>query len=165
MENMDWGALGFDYRKTDANVRYYYTDGKWSDMEDHGRRVYQDTHVSVVSALRIELFKAESLRASMEKSVSSVSRKTPSALQSPGRAPLPSCPDDRDDCQLTVEVVKRNEKYTPLSMAPALRSICVPLCSARLPGLGVKPAKDALLIVYCSPVLISKMVSNLSPLP
>ena len=25
---MDWGALGFDYRKTDANVRYYYTDGK-----------------------------------------------------------------------------------------------------------------------------------------
>ena len=33
MENMDWGALGFDYRKTDANVRYYYTDGKWSEME------------------------------------------------------------------------------------------------------------------------------------
>ena len=36
MENMDWGALGFDYRKTDANVRYYYTDGKWSEMEVTG---------------------------------------------------------------------------------------------------------------------------------
>ena len=33
MENMDWSALGFDYHKTDVNVRYYFTDGKWSDME------------------------------------------------------------------------------------------------------------------------------------
>ena len=33
MENTDWGALGFDYHKTNFNVRYYYTDGKWSDME------------------------------------------------------------------------------------------------------------------------------------
>ena len=33
MENIDWSALGFDYHKTDVNVRYYFTDGKWSDME------------------------------------------------------------------------------------------------------------------------------------
>ena len=32
MENTDWSALGFDYRKTDFNIRYSYTDGKWSDM-------------------------------------------------------------------------------------------------------------------------------------
>ena len=32
MENTDWSALGFDYRKTDYNVRYIFTDGKWSDM-------------------------------------------------------------------------------------------------------------------------------------
>ena len=32
MENTDWSALGFDYRKTDYNVRYSFTDGKCSDM-------------------------------------------------------------------------------------------------------------------------------------
>ena len=32
MENTDWSALGFDYRKTDYNVRYSFADGKWSDM-------------------------------------------------------------------------------------------------------------------------------------
>ena len=45
MENMDWGALGFDYRKTDANVRYYYTDGKWSEMEITGDE-YIKIHMS-----------------------------------------------------------------------------------------------------------------------
>ena len=33
MENIDWGALGFDYTKTDYNARYAFTNGKWSDME------------------------------------------------------------------------------------------------------------------------------------
>ena len=32
MENTDWSTLGFDYLKTDYNVRHVYTDGKWSDM-------------------------------------------------------------------------------------------------------------------------------------
>ena len=33
MNQVDWGALGFDYYKTDWNVRFYYKDGKWSEME------------------------------------------------------------------------------------------------------------------------------------
>ena len=33
MKEIDWSALGFDYMKTDVNVRYYYKDGKWSDMD------------------------------------------------------------------------------------------------------------------------------------
>ena len=33
METIDWSKLGFDYHKTDCNVRYSYTDGKWSEME------------------------------------------------------------------------------------------------------------------------------------
>lgn len=35
MENTDWGALGFDYRKTDVNVRYTFTDGKWKIGRAH----------------------------------------------------------------------------------------------------------------------------------
>ena len=33
METIEWGALGFDYTKTDVNARYSFTGGKWSDME------------------------------------------------------------------------------------------------------------------------------------
>ena len=33
MENIEWGALGFDYTKTDDNARIAFTNGKWGDME------------------------------------------------------------------------------------------------------------------------------------
>ena len=33
MEQMDWSSLGFGYRKTDYNVRCYYRDGKWGEIE------------------------------------------------------------------------------------------------------------------------------------
>ena len=42
METTDWSALGFDYCKTDWNVRYSYTDGKWSPME-----VTQDEYIKM----------------------------------------------------------------------------------------------------------------------
>jgi branched-chain amino acid aminotransferase len=29
----DWKHLGFGYRKTDYNVRSYYRDGKWGELE------------------------------------------------------------------------------------------------------------------------------------
>ena len=33
MENINWADLSFGYMKTDYNVRSYYRDGKWSDLE------------------------------------------------------------------------------------------------------------------------------------
>ena len=33
MVNIDWKNLGFDYMKTDVNARFYFKDGKWSEME------------------------------------------------------------------------------------------------------------------------------------
>jgi len=33
MENINWADLTFGYMKTDYNVRSYYKDGKWSDLE------------------------------------------------------------------------------------------------------------------------------------
>ncbi|HKK58013.1 MAG TPA: branched-chain amino acid aminotransferase [Salinivirga sp.] len=33
MKNIDWSKLGFGYYKTDYNVRAYFKDGKWSDVE------------------------------------------------------------------------------------------------------------------------------------
>lgn len=33
MENLDWKSLSFAYYKTDFNVRCYYKNGKWGDLE------------------------------------------------------------------------------------------------------------------------------------
>ena len=33
MENLDWANIGFGYRKTDYNVRCYFRDGKWGEIE------------------------------------------------------------------------------------------------------------------------------------
>ncbi len=33
MENIDWGNLGFGYRDTDYNVRCYYRNGEWGELE------------------------------------------------------------------------------------------------------------------------------------
>ena len=56
LADIDWGALGFGYTKTDYNVRYNFTDGKWSDMQVTDNE-YIDMHMSA-SCLHygIELF-------------------------------------------------------------------------------------------------------------
>ena len=33
MENIDWGKLSFGYMKTNYNVRCYYRNGKWGQLE------------------------------------------------------------------------------------------------------------------------------------
>lgn len=33
MKNIDWKSLGFGYMKTDYNVRCYFRDGKWGELE------------------------------------------------------------------------------------------------------------------------------------
>ena len=33
MVNLDWSNIGFGYRKTDYNVRCYYRNGAWGEIE------------------------------------------------------------------------------------------------------------------------------------
>lgn len=35
MNNIDWSGLSFSYMKADYNVRCYYRDGKWGELEVH----------------------------------------------------------------------------------------------------------------------------------
>ena len=125
MENTDWSALGFDYRKTDYNVRYSFADGKWSDMvvtDDE----YIQMHMSA-SCLHygIELF--EGLKA------------------------FRGVPSIEMIVEACIEVVKRNERFVP-PYGTGASLYLRPVMFGTTVGLGVKPAREALLIVYCSPV-------------
>lgn len=152
MENLNWQALGFDYTKTAFNARYYYRNGEWSDIEITDNE-YINMHMSAsclhygtelfegLKAFRgvdghVRLFRvdenAKRLRASAERLC----------------LPVPTVEMIVTACE---EVVRRNEDFIPpygtgasLYLRPILIGMSV--------GLGVRPSKDALLIVYCSPV-------------
>lgn len=151
-KDLDWGALGFDYRKTDFNARYTFTDDKWSDMvvtDDEYIRMHMSAsclHYGIelfegLKAFRgvdgkVRLFRvrdnAERLRASAERLC----------------LPVPTVDMVVDAC---IEVVKRNERFIPPYGSGASLYLR-PVMFGTTAGLGVRPAKDALLIVYCSPV-------------
>lgn len=152
MANIDWSALGFDYTQTDYNVRYTFTDGKWSGMETTSDE-YIRMHMSA-SCLHygIELF--EGLKAFRGKDgkvrlfrVADNARRLRSSAERLC-LPLPTMEMIIEGCK---EVVRRNEKYIP-PYGTGASLYLRPVMFGTTAGLGVKPAKDALLIIYASPV-------------
>ncbi|WP_295937839.1 branched-chain amino acid aminotransferase [uncultured Alistipes sp.] len=152
MEKIDWGALGFNYYKTDVNARYSFTDGKWSEMEITSDE-YIKMHMSA-SCLHygLELFEGLKAFRGVDGKVR-LFRVEDNARRLRSSAerlclPVPSIEMFVNAC---VEVVKRNEKYIP-PYGTGASLYLRPVMFGTTAGLGVKPAKDALLIVYCSPV-------------
>lgn len=152
MENTDWGALGFDYRKTDVNVRYTFTEGKWGPME-----ITEDEYIRMhmsASCLHygIELF--EGLKAFRGKDgrvrLFRVEDNARRLISSAERLCLP-VPTVEMIVEACTEVVRRNERHIP-PYGTGASLYLRPVMFGTTAGLGVKPAKDALLIVYCSPV-------------
>ncbi len=152
MENTDWSALGFDYHKTDWNVRYAYTDGRWSDME-----VTQDEYIRMhmsASCLHygLELFEGLKAFRGVDGKVRlfRVADNARRLISSAARLCLP-LPTEQMIVDACIEVVKRNARYIP-PYGTGASLYLRPVMFGTTAGLGVKPAKDALLIVYCSPV-------------
>lgn len=149
---MNWSDLGFDYRKTDWNVRYAFNDGKWSDMEVTGDE-YIRMHMSA-SCLHygIELFEGLKAFRGVDGKIRLFRvEENAKRLQSSAERlclPVPTIEMIVEGCK---EVVRRNEKYVP-PYGTGASFYLRPVMFGTTVGLGVKPAKDALLIIYGSPV-------------
>lgn len=152
MENIDWGLLGFNYLKTDWNVRYEFKDGKWSDMQVTSDE-YIQMHMSA-SCLHygLELFEGLKAFRGADGKVRLFRVKDNAArLQSSAERlclPVPTIDMIVNAC---IEVVKRNERFIP-PYGTGASLYLRPVMFGTTAGLGVKPANDALLIVYASPV-------------
>lgn len=48
MENLDWKNLPFGYMKTDYNIRCFYRDGKWGELEV-SESEYIDIHIAATA--------------------------------------------------------------------------------------------------------------------
>jgi branched-chain amino acid aminotransferase len=152
MENINWNSLGFGYHKTDFNIRCYYRDGKWGELEISDSE-YLRIHMAATS-LHYGQEAFEGLKAYMGKDEKvRIFRPDENALR------MQSSSEGIMMAQLPVETfieavklaIKLNKKYIPPYESGASLYIR-PLLIGVGPEVGVKPAGEYLFVVFVTPV-------------
>lgn len=152
MKQIDWSNLSFGYYPTDYNVRCYFRDGKWGELEvssektlnihmaatclHYGQEAFEGMKAFRGKDGRVRLFRAVENARRMNRSCEGIMM-----------APIPE--------ELFLEaidlVVKKNIDYVPPYESGAslyIRPIVIGLGEQ----VGVKPATDYLFLVFVTPV-------------
>ena len=152
MENINWSDLTFGYLKTDCNVRSYYKDGKWSDLEINDSE-YLNLHIAA-TCLHYGQEAFEGLKAFKGKDGKvRIFRMRENALrmQTSSRGILlAEVPVELFE-KAVLEAVKRNLHFVPPYESGSSLYIR-PVLFGTSPQVGVQPAKEYLFIVFVTPV-------------
>ena len=152
MENIDWKNLPFGYAKTDYNVRCYYRNGNWGELEissseyvmlhiaatslHYGQEVFEGLKAYRGKDGRIRLFRVRENAQRMIDSAAYIQMAAPTV-------------------EMFVEAVKKtvklNEHYVPPYESGATLYVR-PLLIGSGAEVGVKPAKEYLFVVFVTPV-------------
>lgn len=150
--NVDWKNLGFGYSKTDFNVRRWYKDGKWGELE-----VSSEEHVPMhimATCLHYGQESFEGLKAYRGKDDKiRLFRHNENAkrMQSSSRGIHMAVLPEELFMEAIEKVVKLNEKFVPPYGTGA--SLYVrPLLIGSGPKVGVQPADEYLFMVCVMPV-------------
>ncbi len=152
MENVDWGSLPFGYFKTDYNVRCYYRDGKWGEIEISSSE-YVNMHIAAtclhygqeafegMKAFRgkdgkIRIFRWQDNAKRMRTSANGIM--------------MAEVPDERFE-KAIMTALKLNEKYVP-PYGTGASLYFRPLLIGTGAEVGVKPAKEYMFMVFVGPV-------------
>lgn len=152
MEELDWKNLSFGYVKTDYNVRMYYRDGKWGELEvcseetiplhmaatclHYGQEAFEGLKAYRGKDGKIRVFRVEENAA---------------RLQSTCRGILmPELPTERF-IEAVKKVVKLNERFLPPYESGATLYIR-PLLIGTSPQVGVHPSREYLFLILVTPV-------------
>lgn len=152
MENIDWGNLGFGYIRTDWNVRSTWRDGEWGPLE-----TTQDEYISMHMAATclhygqeafegLKAFRGVDGRVRIFRLDENAKRMARTAEYTMMAPPTPELFRDA-----VVRAVEMNEKYIPPYGTGASLYIR-PLLIGTGAQVGVKPAKEYMLIVFVTPV-------------
>ena len=152
MENADWKNLGFGYCKTDYNVRCYYRDGKWGELEVSSSE-YINIHMGA-TALHYGQEAFEGLKAFKGRD-----GKVRIFRMADNAARMQSSSDGIMMAKLPAEIfeaavkmaVKLNLGYVPPYESGASLYIR-PLLFGSGPEIGVKPSTEYLFVVFVMPV-------------
>jgi branched-chain amino acid aminotransferase len=152
MQNIDWGKLPFGYFKTDYNVRCYYRDGKWGEVEvssseyvsihmaatclHYGQEAFEGMKAYRGKDGKIRLFRWQENAKRIRKSADGVLM---------ARVP------DELFFEMITKAVKLNERFVPPFGYGAALYIR-PLLVGTGVQVGVSPAKEYMFMVFVGPV-------------
>ena len=152
LKNVDWKTLPFGYTDTDYNVRCYYRNGEWGEIE-----VSSDTNINIhmaASCLHYGQEGFEGLKAYTGKDgkvrlfrVEENARR----MQNTANRVLMAVPPVELFAEMARKVVKLNKRFIPPYGFGATLYIR-PLLIGLSPEVGVKPADEYLLIMFVVPV-------------
>jgi branched-chain amino acid aminotransferase len=152
MENINWSDLAFGYIKTDFNVRSYYKDGKWSDLEITDSEFFNLHIAATCFHYGQEAF--EGLKAFKGKDGKvRIFRMRDNALRmitSAHGIMMAEVPVELFE-KAVLEAVKRNVHFVPPYESGASLYIR-PVLFGTSAQVGVKPASEYLFIVFVTPV-------------
>ena len=152
MQEIDWKNLSFGYMKTDYNVRLYYRDGKWGEIEicseetipmhmaatclHYGQEAFEGLKAYRCPDGKVRVFRMD---------------ENAKRLQSTCRGILmPELPVEKFEEMVTM-VVRLNERFIPPYESGATLYIR-PLFIGTSAQVGVHPSKEYLFLIFVTPV-------------
>ena len=152
MKDLDWSNLSFGYRQTDYNVRCYYRDGKWGEIEvcsdeylklhmaatclHYGQEAFEGLKAYRCPDGKVRVFRMDENAA---------------RLQSTCRGILmPEVPTEMFE-EMVKKVVRLNQEWIPTYESGATLYIR-PLLIGTSPQVGVHPSKEYCFLIFVTPV-------------
>ena len=151
-QELDWGNLSFGYIPTDYNVRCYYKDGKWGEIEESTSESINIHMASTCLHYGQEIF--EGLKAFRGKDgkvrIFRLEENAKRIITSAEGIKMQPIPVDLF-CDMAKRVVKLNERFVPPYGSGASLYIR-PLEIGISAQVGVKPSTEYLFLVLVTPV-------------
>ncbi len=152
MDNIDWKNIGFGYRNTDYNIRCYYRNGEWGELEINSSNTI-NIHMSA-TALHYGQEAFEGLKAFKGKDGKiRIFRMDDNAKRMQDSADgilMQRFPTEKFK-QAVRLAVKMNERFVPPYESGAALYIR-PLLIGTGPQIGVAPADEFMFLVFVMPV-------------
>ena len=152
MKNLDWGSLSFGYMKTDYNVRCYYRDGKWGEIEvcsdeylnlhmaatclHYGQGAFEGLKAYRCPDGKVRIFRVD---------------ENAKRLQSTCRGILMPEVSTELFTEMVKKVVRLNQEWIPTYESGATLYIR-PLLIGTSAQVGVHPAKEYCFLIFVTPV-------------
>ncbi len=152
MNTIDWKNLSFSYMKTDYNVRCYYRDGKWGELEVSSSESI-DIHIAA-TGLHYGQESFEGLKAFRGKDgkirLFRVEENAKRMLNSADGILMAKVPEELF-VEACIKAIKLNLRFVPPYETGAALYVR-PLLFGSGPKIGVSPADEYLFMVFVMPV-------------
>ena len=152
MKNLDWEKLSFGYMPTDYNVRCYYRDGKWGEIEvcsdeyiklhmaatslHYGQEAFEGLKAYRCPDGKVRVFRMEENAARLQSTCRGIM--------------MPEVPTELF-CEMVKKVVRLNQEYIPTYESVATLYVR-PLLIGTSAQVGVHPANEYLFLIFVTPV-------------